>query len=113
DEGRISDKTRDQVIGLLNGTIPSRDPQHEAYRLLLVAECNSFYRAMPYLFEHIADYTELLMPDDLLSANSILTATRSAMTPEDCSDVEVIGWLYQFYISGKKEEVDKKVKSGG
>ena len=60
---------------------------------------------MPYLFERIADYTELLMPDDLLSGNSILAHTREAMTPDACRDVEVIGWLYQFYISEKKDEV--------
>jgi hypothetical protein len=59
----------------------------------------------PYLFERIEDYTELLLPDDLLSATSILTQTRAAMTPDTCKDVEVIGWLYQFYISEKKDEV--------
>ncbi|MEZ4731594.1 MAG: hypothetical protein R3E79_31125 [Caldilineaceae bacterium] len=60
---------------------------------------------MPYLFERIADYTELLMPDDLLSGNSILAYTREALTPDACQDVEVIGWLYQFYISEKKDQV--------
>jgi type II restriction/modification system DNA methylase subunit YeeA len=45
------------------------------------------------------------MPDDLLSGNSILAYTREAMTPDACEDVEVIGWLYQFYISEKKDEV--------
>ncbi len=45
------------------------------------------------------------MPDDLLSEGSILQAVRDAMTPEACQDVEVIGWLYQFYISEKKDEV--------
>jgi len=47
----------------------------------------------------------LLMPDDLLTGNSILAYTREAMTPDACEDVEVIGWLYQFYISEKKDEV--------
>lgn len=60
---------------------------------------------MPYLFETIADFTELLMPDDLLSNASILASMRDAMTPDVCQDVEVIGWLYQFYISEKKDEV--------
>jgi type II restriction/modification system DNA methylase subunit YeeA len=45
------------------------------------------------------------MPDDLLSGNSILAYTCEAMTPDACEDVEVIGWLYQFYISEKKDEV--------
>ena len=45
------------------------------------------------------------MPDDLLSENSVLAQTRAAMTAENCENVEVIGWLYQFYISEKKDEV--------
>jgi len=60
---------------------------------------------MPFLFQRIEDYTGLLMPDDLLSGNSILAYTREAMTPDSCEDVEVIGWLYQFYISEKKDQV--------
>ena len=110
DEGRVPERVRQQVRGLLTGTSSSQNPQQEAYRLLLVAECNSFHRAMPYLFERIADYTELLMPDDLLSANAVLTATREAMTSEACQDVEVIGWLYQFYISEKKDQVFASLK---
>ncbi|MDZ7783109.1 MAG: DNA methyltransferase [Halioglobus sp.] len=84
---------------------PSQDPQGEAYRLLVVAACNYWHKAMPFLFQRIDDYTELLMPDDLLSGNSILAYTREAMTPDACEDVEVIGWLYQFYISEKKDQV--------
>ena len=104
DEARVSDSSRKQIAELLGGTATSGDPQQEAYRLLVVAECNSFHQALPYLFERIADYTELLMPDDLLSGNSILAYTREAMTPDACKDVEVIGWLYQFYISEKKDQ---------
>jgi type II restriction/modification system DNA methylase subunit YeeA len=96
---------REKITNLLNGSIKSHDGQSEAYRLLIVAVCNEYYRMMPYLFERIEDYTELLMPDDLLSGNSILAYTREAMTPETCQDVEIIGWLYQFYISEKKDQV--------
>lgn len=105
DEEMVSDKTRQQISALLDGKAPSRDPQSEAYRLLVVAACNDWHRAMPFLFERIEDFTELLMPDDLLSGNSILAYTREAMTPDACEDVEVIGWLYQFYISEKKDQV--------
>lgn len=105
DEEMVPEKTRQQIFALLDGKAPSRDPQGEAYRLLVVASCNFWNKAMPFLFQRIADYTELLMPDDLLSGNSILAHTRAAMTPEVCDDVEVIGWLYQFYISEKKDEV--------
>ena len=110
DEESVSEKIRQQIFALLGGTAPSQDPQAEAYRLLLVAACNDYHKAMPYLFERIADYTELLMPDDLLSGNSILAYTREAMTPDMCQDVEVIGWLYQFYISEKKDKVFDDLK---
>jgi hypothetical protein len=105
DDEMVPEKARQQIFAILDGKAPSRDPQGEAYRLLVVAACNDWHRSMPFLFERIADYTELLMPDDLLSGNSILAYTREAMTPDACEDVEVIGWLYQFYISEKKDEV--------
>lgn len=105
DEDMVQDQARQQIFALLDGKVPSSDPQGEAYRLLLVAACNFWNKAMPFLFQRIEDYTELLMPDDLLSGNSILAYTREAMTPDTCEDVEVIGWLYQFYISEKKDEV--------
>ncbi|MGE5659570.1 MAG: BREX-1 system adenine-specific DNA-methyltransferase PglX [Actinomycetota bacterium] len=105
DEETVPQPLRKKIFALLDGSAPSPDAQTEAYRLLVVAACNGYYRAMPYLFERIDDYTELLMPDDLLSGNSILAYTREAMTPDACEDVEVLGWLYQFYISEKKDEV--------
>ncbi len=106
DEEMVRDKVRQKIFALLDGRAPGRDPQGEAYRLLVVAACNFWHKAM----QHIDDYTELLMPDDLLSGSSILAYTREAMTPDACKDVEVIGWLYQFYISGKKDEVFNGLK---
>jgi len=96
---------RQKVSDLLAGRTPSSDPQNEAYRILLVATCNYYNASMSFLFERIADYTELLMPVDLLSETSILSAALEALSDETCEDVEVIGWLYQFYISEKKGEV--------
>ena len=98
------------VTALLDGRTPSRDGQGEAYRLLLVAICNHWHVHMPFMFEKIADYTELLMPEDLLSSESILSHMRAVMTDEDCRDVEIIGWLYQFYISEKKDQVFAALK---
>lgn len=112
-QGHIDDSfdvDKQKVFGLLNSSIPSPDPQGEAYRQLLVSVCNYYYKIMPFMFEKIADYTELLMPDDLLSGSSILAYTRESMTPDVCEDVEVIGWLYQFYISEKKDEVFEGLK---
>lgn len=110
DEEMVPAAIQAKVRALLDGAAPSPDPQGEAYRLLVVAACNAWYQAMPFLFERIDDFTELLMPDDLLSGNSILAYTREAMTPDACADVEVIGWLYQFYISEKKDAVFEGLK---
>ena len=99
-----------RIVDLLSGQTPAAHPQAEAYRLLLVAACNAYHQQMPFLFEPIHDYTELLMPGDLLSANSILQAIRDALTEDACRDVEVIGWLYQFYISERKDEVFANLK---
>lgn len=113
DSELVPTSIRQKVNDLIANKIPSENPQAEAYRLLLVAACNYWNQAMPFLFERIADYSELLIPDDLLSDQSVLAQLRSSMTPEDCSDIEIIGWLYQFYISERKENIDLKVKRGG
>lgn len=105
DDAEVPSDIRTQILDLLNNRAPSADPQTEAYRLLLVATCNHWFSIMPFLFQRIDDYTQLLMPENLLSSSSILVEMRNVMTAEVCQDVEVIGWLYQFYISDKKDDV--------
>lgn len=95
----------ERINDLLNGKIQSNNPQNEVYKMLLIAACNHLNKVFPFLFEHINDYTELLLLDDLTSEFSILQDVRDGMTDEDCSEVEIIGWLYQFYISERKDEV--------
>ncbi|BCQ54836.1 BREX-1 system adenine-specific DNA-methyltransferase PglX [Burkholderia gladioli] len=111
DEDMVPPQVQQKIADLLAGRAPSHDGQGEAYRLLVVAACNAWHQAMPFLFQRIDDYTELLMPDDLLSGNAILAYTREAMTPDACKSVEVIGWLYQFYISEKKDAVFEGLKN--
>ena len=110
DERVVSEAVREQILNLLNGRAPSQNPEAEVYRLLLVAYCNQWHESMPFLFQRIDDYTELLMPDDLLSSSSVLADMREAMPASACKDVEVIGWLYQFYISDKKDDVFARLK---
>lgn len=112
DETLVQSKYRTLVFDLLSGKETHPDPQSEAYRILIRSVCNYYAETMPFLFERIDDWTELLMPDDLLSGNSILAYTREAMVPGVCKDVEVIGWLYQYYIAEKKSEVQEGVKKG-
>ncbi|MGC1031183.1 BREX-1 system adenine-specific DNA-methyltransferase PglX [Pantoea agglomerans] len=84
--------------------------QDEAiYRELLLAQCHALHRAMPFLFEAVDDEAELLLPDNLTRTDSILRGLVDGIPEEDWEDVEVIGWLYQFYISEKKDAVIGKV----
>ncbi|WP_417563390.1 BREX-1 system adenine-specific DNA-methyltransferase PglX [Microbacterium sp.] len=112
----VSAKTQATVSALLNDTRPSTDPQGEAYGLLLEAYCRFWNRAMPFMFEREGDYTELLTPTALLATDSVRDRAVRTLTDEVCGEVEVIGWLYQFYISERKDEVFagfKKNKKAG
>ena len=107
-----STKDQERIRGLVDGSITSNNPQAEIYRTLLVASCNHLNNSLPLLFEKIEDYTDLLLPDDLLSSESIITKTVNAISKDDTESVEIIGWLYQYYISEKKDEVFASFKKG-
>ena len=95
----------ERIIGLLDGTVSSPDAQGEAYGLILAAYCAHWNTGMPFMFAREGDYTGLLMPTDMLSQDSVRARAVEVLSAEDCRDVEVIGWLYQFYISERKNEV--------
>jgi hypothetical protein len=116
DTAVVGAKTRETVTALLNGTRRSDDAQGEAYALLLADYCRFWNRAMPFMFEREGDFTELLIPANLLADDSVPSRAVKALTKDVCRDVEVIGWLYQFYISERKDEVFagfKKNKKAG
>jgi type II restriction/modification system DNA methylase subunit YeeA len=96
---------KSDVLDLLDGRVSSNNPDNDAYRILLVASCNQLNSIFPFLFEKINDYTELLLPDDLTSQFSIVKDMNNGMSKEDCTEVEIIGWLYQFYVSDLNEEL--------
>ena len=109
-------RTIEAITALLDGTRRSDDAQGEAYALLLAEYCRHWNRAMPFMFEREGDYTELLIPANLLADDSVIARVADVLTADVCRDVEVIGWLYQFYISERKDEVFaafKKNKKAG
>jgi N-6 DNA Methylase len=77
----------------------------ELYRKLLIAQCNALHDAMPFLFERIDDETELLLPDNLLQTDSIVRTLVAGIDEKDWQEVEIIGWLYEAYISERYEAV--------
>ena len=81
----------------------------ELYRELLLAQCHALNQVMPLLFEQVSDESELLLPDNLTKTDSLIRDLVSSIPEQDWSDVQIIGWLYQFYISEKKDQVIGKV----
>ena len=107
-QGRTPPEIRslqDAFDGYLSGTLGSTQPDREIYTAALLGICNEYSRTLPFLFRKVDEYMAVLLPTDLLSESSILAAVQGAIGEEDVTDVEVIGWLYQFYISEKKDQV--------
>ena len=83
----------------------------ELYKYLLITQCNALNKILPRMFEKIADYTELLFPDNLLREGSVINQMIELIPEEDWKDaVQIIGWLYQYYNSEKKDEVFAALK---
>ena len=81
------------------------------FKYILIKQCNVLGKIMPVMFEKIEDYTELLLPDNLLVEGSVVRDLVSNITEEDFKEqVEIIGWLYQYYISEKKDQVFADLK---
>lgn len=76
------------------------------YRYLLLTQCNALNASLPRMFEQMGGYTELLFPNNILKADSVLGRMVTDIPEEDWTDqVQIIGWLYQYYISEKHENV--------
>ena len=85
----------------------------ELYKYLLIVQCNALNKILPGMFQKIADYTELLLPDNLLREGSVIEQMIKLIPENDWKDaVQIIGWLYQFYNTEPKQEVGAKVKKG-
>ena len=83
----------------------------ELYKYLLITQCNALNPILPGMFQRISDYTELLLPDNLLREGSVIEQMISLIPEEDWQDaVQIIGWLYQYYNAEKKDEVFAALK---
>ncbi|WP_291734649.1 BREX-1 system adenine-specific DNA-methyltransferase PglX [Clostridium sp.] len=90
------------------GTEQARE---ELYKYILIKQCNELGNIIPQMFEKIQDYTELLLPDNLLQEGSVIRKMVTDIDEENWKEeVEIIGWMYQYYISEKKDEVFAALK---
>lgn len=104
---RLSEGQRHQVSELLVGGRAARDPLGEAYLILLLAACDEYAGPMGYLFGGdvgLRHAMRLLAPAGLLNEGSVLERIAQGMDAETCQSVEVLGWLYQFYIAEQHDE---------
>ena len=81
----------------------------ELYKLLLIALCNALSDPLPGMFEKISQTSELLFPDALLKAESVL-GELARLDADSWSDIQVIGWLYQYYNTQLKDETFELLK---
>ena len=84
----------------------------ELFKYLIITQCNALNSILPFLFQKISDYTELLFPDFLLRKDSFIDVMLSQIPEEDWKDgVQIIGWLYQYYNSETKDQVFANLKN--
>lgn len=92
-------------------TLQDKNETETLYRYLLIKQCNALKRILPGLFGETEDYTEILLPSNLLSESSVIRQLAARIPEENFKDqVEIIGWMYQFYISEKKNEIFEGLK---
>ena len=83
----------------------------ELYKYLLTVQCNALNKILPGMFQKIADYTELLLPDNLLREGSVIQQMIELIPEDDWKDaVQIIGWLYQYYNLELKNQVFSRPK---
>lgn len=81
----------------------------ELFRLILIAQCDQLADALPAVFDHVDDTDALMLPNGLLDRNehNVLQRLVTDIPEETWNDVEVLGWMYQFYNADLKAEFFK------
>lgn len=108
----INPKMNSNQKKMMNTLIEDDRLETELFALLITSYCHED-KLLQRVFGRMDDFTELLLPSDILATKGFidLLNTTDAITDDDYKQVELIGWLYQFYISEKKKEVFKNFKN--
>ena len=92
-------------------TFEEKNDKEGLFKYLIITQCNDLYRMLPGMFQRLADYTELLFPENLLREGSVIEQMVNAIPEDDWKDaVQIIGWLYQYYNAEPKDEVFAALK---
>ena len=119
DEGRFRPQILSEAIHLdLDGLNKSKvyqmkdsNQEEELFKYLLIVQCNALNGILPGMFQKIEDYTELLLPDYLLREGSVIEQMVTLIPEDDWKDqVQIIGWLYQYYNTEPKDKVFADLK---
>lgn len=103
---QLNDEEKQTVISAVQN-----NNQDVIFKTLLIHQCNVMNKKLPFLFEQIQDYTELLFPQGMNSSDSVINEMLS-IDKSNWQVVEIIGWLYQYYIAERKDEVFADLKKG-
>lgn len=99
---------KSKVLELYN----AGNKEEELFNYLFITQCNALNEVLPGMFQKLNDYTELLLPDGLLRDDSVIDVMISEIPEEDWKEqVQIIGWLYQYYNTEPKDEVFSRPKS--
>ena len=119
DEGRFRPQILAEAIHLeLDGLnmekvyqLKDANQEEELFKYLLIVQCNALNSILPGMFQKIEDYTELLLPDYLLREGSVIEQMITLIPEDDWKDqVQIIGWLYQYYNTEPKDKVFADLK---
>lgn len=95
----LSDEEKQSIIENINNS-----KEEPIFKTLIIHQCNVMNKKLPFLFEEIEDYTELLFPSGLLNNDSVIREML-AIDKSNWQVVEIIGWLYQYYNQDEKDRV--------
>lgn len=85
-------------------TLREQGKTEDLYRYVLFQQCRTLGKIIPLLFDDKDEYLELVLPKNLLSKDSVIRKIECIPEKDFLNDVEIVGWLYQFYVAGNREE---------
>ena len=110
----LTDAVNLEIDGLDKALVLELLENHEnerLYQYIIITQCNALHEGLPEMFEHIGGWTELLFPKNLLREDSIIAHMVEDIPEEDWQDqVQIIGWLYQYYNTEPKDKVFANLK---